>query len=120
MVFSDKLLNSSFFTRFICHRIPERTFKFRGLYFPFCSRCTGLLIGAFFYTIFIIFIPFQYTIYFFLIGIVITIPTFLDGITQFMGFRESNNILRFTTGLIGGFGLLILVKFISFIVMDIF
>lgn len=30
---------------------------------------------------------------------------FFDGITQFLGFRTSNNNIRFTTGLLGGFGI---------------
>ncbi|MDI9437749.1 MAG: DUF2085 domain-containing protein, partial [Euryarchaeota archaeon] len=37
-------------------------------------------------------------------------PTFIDGITQFFNLRESNNILRFFTGLLGGVGLAILIK----------
>jgi uncharacterized membrane protein len=40
----------------------------------------------------------------------IAAPTFIDATTQLLGLRESNNKLRFTTGLIAGFGLLILVK----------
>ena len=44
------------------------------------------------------------------------IPTFIDGITQFLGLRESNNDLRFTTGLIGGIGLAILLKAIKWMI----
>jgi uncharacterized membrane protein len=35
------------------------------------------------------------------------IPTTIDGFTQLFGLRESNNYLRFFSGLIGGVGLLI-------------
>lgn len=45
------------------------------------------------------------------------IPTFADGFTQLLGFRESNNILRFTTGLIGGLGLGILIKSIKWMII---
>jgi len=48
------------------------------------------------------------------IATVITAPTFIDGTTQFFGYRESTNTLRFTTGLIAGIGLLILAKGIKF------
>jgi uncharacterized membrane protein len=33
------------------------------------------------------------------------IPTFIDGFTQMMYLRESNNKLRFFTGIIAGWGL---------------
>jgi uncharacterized membrane protein len=41
------------------------------------------------------------------------IPTFLDGFTQLISLRESNNLLRLFTGLIGGVGLAILIKAIK-------
>ena len=47
---------------FICHRLPERTFKIRNHYFPVCSRCTGIYIGAFSYYIFVYFVYVQYNI----------------------------------------------------------
>ncbi|MBP2046531.1 putative membrane protein [Methanobacterium aggregans] len=94
----------------ICHRKPERTFKIRGHYFPVCSRCTGLYIGAFSYFIYAYFFYVEYSLSLIALAILMIIPTFTDGFTQLLGFRESNNILRFTTGLIGGLGLGILVK----------
>jgi uncharacterized membrane protein len=33
----------------------------------------------------------------------------LDGGTQALKYRESNNLLRFVTGLLGGFGVMILI-----------
>ena len=47
---------------FICHRLPERTFKIRDHYFPVCSRCTGIYIGAFSYYTFVYFVYVQYDI----------------------------------------------------------
>ncbi|MDY9924322.1 DUF2085 domain-containing protein [Methanobacterium sp.] len=97
-------------SRFFCHRIPERTFHVKGRYFPVCSRCTGLYIGAFLYLIYVYFNYVNYSRLLILIAILITIPTILDGLTQFIGSRESNNSLRFGTGLIGGIGFAILIK----------
>ena len=45
------------------------------------------------------------------------IPTFLDGFTQFLGLRQSNNMLRLLTGLIGGVGLAILIKAIKWMII---
>ncbi|MCZ3365148.1 MULTISPECIES: DUF2085 domain-containing protein [Methanobacterium] len=84
---------------FICHRLPERTFKIRDHYFPVCSRCTGIYIGAFSYYIFVYFVYLQYAIAVTLAMILMVVTTFLDGLTQFFRFRESNNILKFSSGL---------------------
>jgi uncharacterized membrane protein len=44
-------------------------------------------------------------------------PTLLDGLTQLFGFRDSNNILRLFTGLIGGVGLAILIKALKYMIL---
>ncbi len=102
-----------------CHRIPERTFKIRGHYFPLCSRCTGIIVGAFFSLITINFTFSSYDPYIFLSGILMLIPAFIDGTTQFKGWRMSNNTLRFLTGFMAGFGVGIISKeidlFIGFV-----
>jgi len=46
------------------------------------------------------------------------IPTFMDGSTQLFGFRESNNLLRLITGLIGGIGLAILIKAFKYFILS--
>jgi len=109
--------NLNLLTRFICHRIPERTFNIRGHYFPVCARCTGFYIGAFSYFIFVYFFYVQYTATLIILAILMMIPTFLDGFTQFFGSRESNNMLRLLTGLIGGVGLAILIKAIKWMII---
>ena len=113
----SQLRNFNTLTRFICHRIPERTFNIRGHYFPVCSRCTGFYIAAFSYFIFVYFFYVQYTAIMIIIAIIMIIPTFLDGFTQLLGSRESNNMLRLLTGLIGGVGLAILIKAIKWKIM---
>lgn len=96
-------------SQLFCHRLPDRTFKLKGHYFPVCSRCTGMYIGMFSFFIFSYFNLVHYSINFTLLGFLMVIPTAIDGFTQLFGLRESNNYLRFFSGLIGGIGLLILV-----------
>jgi len=100
-----------------CHRLPDRTFKIKNTYFPVCSRCTGLYIGAFSYFIYVYFFYVQYTIPIILLAFLMIIPTCIDGTTQYFGFRESSNSIRFITGLIAGVGIGILVKAIKWIVI---
>lgn len=100
-----------------CHRLPERTFKVKGHYFPVCSRCTGLYISLFSYFIYAYFFYVEYSLYLILLAILMVIPTFIDGFTQLLGLRESNNTLRLTTGLIGGLGLGILVKSLKWMII---
>ncbi len=114
---SNKIEYLTIFTQFICHRKPERTFKIQGHYFPVCSRCTGFYIGAFSYFIYVYFNFVEYTLPLIFFAFFMTIPTFIDGITQLFGFRKSNNLLRFVTGLIGGIRLAILVKAIKILIM---
>lgn len=106
-----------FFSQFICHRIPERTFQIKGHYFPVCSRCTGIYIGAFSYFIYAYFFYVHYTPSLIIFAVLMVIPTFLDGFTQFFGSRESNNMLRLLTGLAGGVGLGILVKALKWMII---
>ena len=83
-----------------CHKLPERSFFYKGKQFPICSRCTGIYLGFF------IFIPLFWilsvNIFWSLLAI---IPTVIDGLTQAYFNRESNNFLRFSTGILAGFGM---------------
>ncbi len=101
----------------ICHRLPDRTFNIRGHYFPVCSRCTGFYIGAFTYFTYVYFFYVQYTIVLIIFAFLMIMPTLLDGLTQLFGFRDSNNILRLFTGLIGGVGLAILIKALKYMIL---
>lgn len=100
-----------------CHRMPERTFKIKGHYFPVCSRCTGIYLSLFAYFIYAYFFYVDYSLSLVLLAILMVIPTFIDGFTQLLGFRESTNTLRFTTGLIAGLGLGILVKSVKWMII---
>ena len=109
--------DSSKVLRFICHRIPARTFNIKGHYFPVCSRCTGLYMGVVLCLIYISLFYILYTPILLLLSVFMMIPTFIDGITQLFGFRYSNNILRFSTGLIAGVGLIIFINTIRWIII---
>lgn len=83
-----------------CHRMPERSFFFRGRQFPVCARCTGVFAGQSAAVIVGFFrnVPLPFSIA--LLGIMGA-----DWGIQEMGIRESNNTRRFITGTMGGFGL---------------
>ena len=86
----------------ICHRLPERSFFFRGHQFPVCARCTGFYIGFFSCILFKYFglIPkFSFNL---IIAAMLATPLIFDGVTQALGLRESNNALRFVTGIMFG------------------
>ncbi len=100
-----------------CHRLPERTFKIREHYFPVCSRCTGIYLGGFSYFIYVYFYYVDYSYLLLLLAFLMTLPTFLDGSTQLFGFRKSNNVLRFFSGVMAGVGLAILIKAIKWAII---
>ena len=113
-----KLIENDISRVFICHRLPERTFKIKNYYFPVCSRCTGAYIGMFSYFIYVYFVFVQYTLPIILLGTLMILPMALDGFTQFLDLRESNNSLRFFTGLIGGIGLGIMFKALKWFLLN--
>ena len=98
----------------MCHRKPERSFQYKGHYFPVCARCTGFYIAIFSYGILAMTIPITYTINSVIIGVLLLVPSGIDGITQLFELRTSKNILRLTTGLLGGIGLMIILKTLKF------
>lgn len=87
-----------------CHRRPDRTFKFKGKYFPVCARCTGIYTGTLFIFILHYFIKLVYSLDLLFLSIILMLPTAIDGMTQLLKWRESNNLLRLVTGLLFGIG----------------
>lgn len=100
-------------TKYICHRKPERSFFFRRHQFPVCARCTGFYISLTSYFIYTYFYYVNYNLQLIVFAIILLIPTFIDGITQLYNLQESNNIRRLITGLCGGLGLGIILKAIK-------
>src|SRR5579872_4074049 len=85
-----------------CHQRKDRSFFIRGRQLPLCSRCTGILIGPAFYPLYKSHRHWAISVSF--IGVFLA-----DAVTQFFGFRTSNNWLRLATGIgfsLGTFGLL--------------
>lgn len=100
----------------ICHRIPERSFFYKGRQFPVCARCTGVYMS-------ILTVPIIRYLDFgantlVLGGIILAIPMAVDGLTQLFGLRKSNNHLRLVTGFIGGIGVLALAFGFKMILME--
>jgi len=84
--------------------------KFGRTYFYFCSRCSGVLVGAFISAFFMDFLEkaFSFTIVpelAVILCIVLPIPSVIDWGTQSFGFRSSNTPLRLFTGFFLGMGL---------------
>ena len=103
------------YTKFLCHRKPERSFFIKSYQFPVCARCTGFYISLALYFIYTYYFHVDYTPYLLIYALLLLFPAFIDGFTQFIKFRESNNILRLSTGFLGGLGLGIIIKFIKFL-----
>lgn len=101
----------------ICHRNPERSFFIKGHQFPVCARCTGFYLTIIAYTIYAYYTPIVYTNEYVLLGITLCIPAIIDGITQALHLRESNNNIRLITGLLGGIGLMIIIKYLKLVII---
>ena len=101
-----------------CHRKPERSFFFRGKQFPVCARCTGMLIGYLAFPFF----AFNLVAVSIWVALLMNTPAFIDGATQALEWRESNNKLRFITGLLSGIGqvglIAIIGKIIGYLILN--
>lgn len=100
----------------ICHRKPERSFFIKGHQFPVCARCTGFYLSMFTYFIYTYFYFVDYNLFLLVFAVIALIPTAIDGLTQLFEYRESNNTLRFMTGILGGLGLGIIIKAIKYFI----
>jgi uncharacterized membrane protein len=94
-------INNRTFGFCLCHRKKERSFHFLGLENVICSRCWGSLIGG----IFAIICGFEGFIFPIFWSIIFVIPLILDGLYQAFSKKESNNVMRFITGLLCGWGI---------------
>jgi len=81
-----------------CHRIPERSFFFQGKQFPVCARCTGVVAGMLTFPVFHLEIIHPTL----LLTLLLAQPLIIDGLTQALSRWESNNTLRFVTGIMFG------------------
>jgi uncharacterized membrane protein len=88
-----------------CHRMKSRSITIKGYTLPLCARCTGILLGYFFFP-FMLIAGLQFSLW---IGLFFNIPMVVDGWTQKRKYRMSNNMLRLSTGIMSGFGQSILI-----------
>ncbi len=84
-----------------CHQRSDRSFHFKGYQFPVCARCTGVFIGY-------LSTPFIYifcglNVY---VCLCLCLVMLLDWGIQFFEIKESTNIRRLVTGILGGIGVL--------------
>lgn len=102
----DKILYYMFF----CHRLPERSFFYKGKQFPICARCTGILVG---YVVGIIgVLLFERTPHLIplLSALTLFLPLIIDGVGQLYGYWVSTNRRRFITGILGGIALIYYIR----------
>jgi len=91
----------SFFGKlFRCHQLAERSFFWKGIQFPLCARCTGILIG------FVLVGPLVsiFTLGNMFLSLLLILIMCADGMLQLKGFRKSTNPRRLITGLGFGYG----------------
>ena len=89
----------------ICHQKSERCFNFFGKVMPICSRCFGIYLSLFFSLLMLFFYDFSFSKKFVLfVFVLFNIPLVVDGGSQYFNLRESNNLLRFFTGMLAGVG----------------
>lgn len=83
-----------------CHQMPDRSFFIKGWQFPVCARCTGVIIGQAAGTA----VCLRKKIPLYISAICCEI-TLLDWSLQQAGIKQSTNLRRLVTGILGGFGL---------------
>lgn len=83
---------------FSCHKLPERSFFYKGKQFPICARCTGILVGYILGIIYVI----SFKSIGFIIEFSLIIPLLIDGGGQYLGWFKSTNTRRLITGILAG------------------
>lgn len=87
--------------------MPERSFFVNGYQMPVCARCTGVIVASL--TAFIMF--FLHRISLILSGVLCCVM-FSDWFIQHIGAKESTNLRRFVTGMMGGYGFMTLQMYV--------
>ena len=86
----------------LCHQMPTRCLWMFGSNTALCSRCMGIYIAILLSGLYLG-VKAPSRIYW-KTPIVLILPVLIDGLSQYIGWRMSNNYLRFSTGLIAGTG----------------
>ena len=87
----------------ICHQLPSRTIYLEGLPLPVCARDTGIYLGIFTGTVFIMFMKrFDSDkppgVFISVLLCILMLPMVIDGIGSYTGLIETNNNIRLVTG----------------------
>lgn len=88
---------------FGCHCREDRSFYYKGQRFPICARCTGELVGMIL-SLFSCFF-FRLSIW---VSVLLLLPMIIDGVIQAITPYVSNNTKRFITGILFGYGFIML------------
>ena len=86
---------------FRCHQLSDRSFFFRGVQFPLCARCTGIVLG--FFLLAPLVSIFTRGNMFVSLGLILLMC--LDGLLQLWHVLPSTNLRRVLTGIGAGYGL---------------
>ena len=86
----------------ICNLKAERAPSCLGFVFPFCYRCTGVIIGGIIgaFLHFLSLAEANYALF-----VILALPCGIDGLVQKFKIQKSNNPRRLVTGLMLGIGL---------------
>jgi uncharacterized membrane protein len=87
-----------------CHQRPDRSFFIGGYQFPVCARCTGVLLGQAAAVIMLVLKKVPSSI----VSAALLLVMGADWFVQRIGLRESTNIRRLVTGIMGGAGIFFL------------
>jgi uncharacterized membrane protein len=90
--------------RFGCHQLPSRSYFIGGHQIAYCQRCMATYTSLFLSVILFAFVrrwlkPLSWKMY-----VLFLVPLALDGVSQLLGLRASNWLLRTITGALFGFG----------------
>jgi len=96
----------------LCHQFPSRSFWFSDAPFALCARCVGGYLGVTLAALMILVRPGMLTEWkrynLALVGLLMMVPGVSDGLIQLMTSYTSTNDVRVITGLLGGFGFVLL------------
>lgn len=82
-----------------CHQRPDRSFFYHNYQFPVCARCTGCFIG--YLMTLIVWRIYKTNM---LTCICLCLPMLIDWGLQYKNIRESTQLSRLVTGILGGIG----------------
>lgn len=99
-----------------CHQRSDRSFFVKGYQLPICARCTGVLMGYVLALPIILFLKSSIWIY---ISIPFCVIMFSDWYIQFLRIKESTNLRRFITGILGGIGIILIFALIIIKIINI-